>query len=95
MVCVNVSPALPGQTVDEIVHAELVRLVREIDRVHARVGVLPVFTQVVVAVGDRDHPLLRIVVFEDPPIRRLSVVRLEEVQVLLLQLLLPPLILSL
>src|SRR3954469_2572712 len=56
--------------IDDVVHAELVRLVREIHRRVAGVGPLPVLADVVVHVGDRDQPFLRVVVLEDAPVRR-------------------------
>ena len=47
-------PQLVHHRVDDVVDAELVRLVRHVDREHAGGRPLPVFRQVVVVVGERD-----------------------------------------
>src|ERR1051325_1022977 len=54
-----------GQGVDDVVHAQLVRLVGEVDREEPGVGEFPVLAHVEIIVDDRHHPLLRVVVLED------------------------------
>src|SRR4051794_8618062 len=53
--------------VDDVVHTELVRLVRHLDRDESLVGPLPVVTDVVVVVRDQDQSLRRIVVLVHAP----------------------------
>src|SRR5688500_12541411 len=59
-----VPPVLPRQPEDDVVHPELVRLVREIHGELSRRRPLPVFGEVAVEVDHRQHALLRIVVLE-------------------------------
>src|ERR1041385_2016257 len=54
-----------GHGVDDVVHAQLVRLVGEVDREEPGVREFPVLAHVEAVVDDRHHPLLRIVVLED------------------------------
>src|SRR5687768_9616178 len=71
------------QRVNEIVHPELVRLVRQVDRCVPRIRELPVLPEVVVHVRHRHHPAVPVVVLEHreehrrhPAVRRRHGVRL-------------------
>src|SRR5688572_28203428 len=78
MSCVTVVTSVPftsvSQSVNDVVHPELERLVRVFDGAVARVRVLPEFRKVGVVVGNRDQALLRVVVFIEPAENRLAVV---------------------
>ena len=61
------------QCINEIVHAELVRLVREVDRHRPLVGELPELAEILIVPCHRDEALLRVVVLEDPVVGFLAV----------------------
>src|SRR5687768_15704117 len=63
-----------GEPVNDVVHAQLEGLVRILDGSHTAVGVLPEFREVGVVVGNRNQPLLWIVVFIQPAEDRRAVV---------------------
>ena len=54
------------QRIDDVVHAQLERLVRQTDRHPTRVSPLPGVTDVVVVVRHRQEPPVRVVVLEQP-----------------------------
>src|SRR5688572_25156154 len=54
------------QGIHEVIHPQLVCLIRQLDRHEASVRPLPVIANVVVVVHDHHQPLRRIVVLEDP-----------------------------
>src|SRR5438128_1633467 len=58
-------PMSMRHSVHDVVHAELVRLVRLFDRPEARRGEFPEVRDVRAVVDDHHQPLLRIVVFEE------------------------------
>src|SRR5690606_19450075 len=57
------------ECVDHVVHGELVRIVRQVDRVEPGRAVLHELADVVVDVHDRELPLRRVVVLEQAPVR--------------------------
>src|SRR6266545_2720947 len=59
-------PKSVRETVNQVVHSELVGLVGLIERPEAAAGPLPVLGDVRVVVDDRHQPLAAIVVLEDP-----------------------------
>src|SRR6266850_175345 len=63
---------LVGHPVNDVVDAELVRLVRLVDRFESRIGKFPVLRDVGVEVHHDQQPFGRIVVFEDAAEDRLS-----------------------
>lgn len=62
--------SLPRHAVHEVVRRELVRVVREVDRVPAGAGPLHVITDVVVVVDHDEEALGGVVVFVDPVVLR-------------------------
>src|SRR5207248_9761732 len=63
---------LMGQAVHDVVDAELVRVVREIDWREARIRPFPILSDVVIEVGDEHQPFGGIVVLEHSPELRRS-----------------------
>src|SRR6266487_3864869 len=66
---------LPGSmqhAVHDVVDAELVRLVRFVDRLQSRIGELPELRDVGVEIHNHHQPFARVVVLEDAPEHRLS-----------------------
>ena len=60
------------KTVNNVIHTELVRLIRQFDYREPAPRDFPVLTDVVIDIRDRHEPLLAIVVFEQPPVGRLQ-----------------------
>ena len=71
---------LVRQRIHHVVHAELVCLVRQVDRVPARIRELPVLPDVVVEVHDRHETPRRIVILEDSPELHRRAVRARHLQ---------------
>src|SRR4026209_1424017 len=72
-----------GEGVDDVVHAELVGFVGEIDREVPLVGEFPVFAHVEVVIHHHQQAFLRIIVLEDPvELRGDGIIRVREVEVL-------------
>src|SRR5439155_24689873 len=75
-------PESKHHQIDQVVHAELVGFIREIDRREAGIGPLPVLRHVVVVVGDDLQRLARVVVLRHAVERRgaAAIVGLHEIE---------------